>query len=349
MDLVRDVQERHELWIKASAWLSQLATTTQRTYLSIIREYCAFLGAPAGTRRAAEMVTAARTLHAEAYVLFLKQQKGEVPREVRISPRRGSIRGLNPRQSNATIAKKIMALRKCYEVLIAAELYHGPNPFSRHALPVPDPRGGRKRDTQMIPFDKVAKILSSVEDGPRAVRDRAVLSVLFGGGLRRSEVAKLMVGDIGISERGTTFLRLRDTKDGQDHLQALPEWAADAVLALRDEREAAGATIVDPLFVRWTGRGGLIPTEEPLGETAVYHLFKRACAACGLGPQYTPHSARATAITKLLDDGMPHREVQEFSRHSSIQMVEWYDKRRFGVDKSPAKGLSFGTGKKSAA
>jgi integrase len=63
--------------------------------------------------------------------------------------------------------------------------------------------------------------------------------------------------------------------------------------------------------------------------------------AVGAGPHVTPHSARATAITKLLTDGIPHREVQAFSRHASIQMVEHYDKRRFDVERSPAKGLEF--------
>ena len=53
------------------------------------------------------------------------------------------------------------------------------------------------------------------------------------------------------------------------------------------------------------------------------------------------HSARATAITRLLAEGIPHREVQEFSRHASIQMVELYDKRRIGVDKNPGRGLDY--------
>ncbi len=55
----------------------------------------------------------------------------------------------------------------------------------------------------------------------------------------------------------------------------------------------------------------------------------------------SPHSARATAITKLLDSGFSHRDVQEFSRHASVQMVEIYDKRRLQVDESPAKKLEF--------
>jgi integrase len=65
------------------------------------------------------------------------------------------------------------------------------------------------------------------------------------------------------------------------------------------------------------------------------------CKAAGSTEFVSPHSARATAITKLLADGLPHRLVQEFSRHSSIQMVELYDKRRVGVEDNPGAKLKF--------
>jgi integrase len=98
----------------------------------------------------------------------------------------------------------------------------------------------------------------------------------------------------------------------------------------------------DYLFIGFTGKGGQTITTKPMSDTGLYLLFKQYCMAAGAGMHATPHSARATAITKLLADGIPHREVQEFSRHSSIQMVEWYDKRRFSVEESPAKELSYG-------
>lgn len=341
MNIMHAVMDQHHLWLKAAAWLALLSVTTQRTYLSVIREYCAFLGAPAGTAAAADLILATTTMHAQAYVVHLKRQRGEVPRALRINPKRATSRLISATQSPATIAKKIMALRKLYEVLIAHEVYPRANPFGPHSMKVPDPKGGRKRETEMLNFEDVPLVLEAIEDSPRATRDRAILAVLFGGGLRRSEVAKLLLDDVGITPAGTTYLKLRSTKDGRDHMQALPDWAAAAVKELRHEREAQGACPADYLFCRWTGRGGMIATHEPLGEQSVYNVFKNACAQAGLGPQYTPHSARATAITKLLADGTPHREVQEFSRHKSVQMVEWYDKRRFGVDVNPAKGLSF--------
>lgn len=351
MTLVRDVAERHQVWLKVTAWLSHLAPTTQRTYVSIIREYSAFLGAAAGTNAAAELIASALPVHALSYAQHLKIQKGQAPRMTRLARRAGRPVGGhgNSSHSPATIAKKIMCLRKLYEVLIAHGAYDKANPFSPHLVPVPNPKGGRKRDTEALDFSEVPRVIEAIEEGPRATRDRAIICALFGGGLRRSEVVKLLVGDVARTHAGTTFLLLRNTKDGGDHQQALPEWAAEAVWALVEERLQAGAADGDPLVVTWTGRGGQIPTNRAMSDVSVYLIFRRACEAAGLSGAYTPHSARATAITKLLADGTPHREVQEFSRHKSVQMVEWYDKRRFGVDKSPAKGLSFPSLKKKAA
>lgn len=351
MALIREVTERHILWLKVAAWLAQLAPTTQRTYLSIIREYSAFLGGTAGTKAAAELVASALSVHALSYVQQLKRQRGQTPRLTRLARRMGKPPPMagSSSHSPATIAKKIMCLRKFYEVLIAHGCYHQANPFSPHLVPVPNPKGGRKRDTEALDFEEVPAVIEAIEDGPRATRDRAIICALFGGGLRRSEIVKLVVGDVARTHAGTAYLTLRHTKDGGDHQQALPEWAAEAVWALVEERLENGAAHDDPLFVTWTGRAGLVPTNRPMSCASVYHIFKRACEAAGLSGAYTPHSARATAITKLLADGTPHREVQEFSRHKSVQMVEWYDKRRFGVDKSPAKGLAFPTTKKKAA
>jgi integrase len=351
MGLIRDVTERHILWLKVAAWLAHLAPTTQRTYVSIIREYCAFLGGNAGTKVAAELMAQAVAVHALSYVQQLKQQRGQTPRINRLARRAGKPAPLQGRSAHspATIAKKIMCLRKLYEVLIAHGCYTGVNPFSPHLLPVPNPRGGRKRDTEALDFDEVPSVLEALEESPRATRDRAILCVLFGGGLRRSEVVKLLIGDVCRSAAGTSYLLLRSTKDGQDHQQAIPEWAAEAMWALVDERLERGAAEDEPLFVTWTGKGGRVQTDRPMNDASVYLIFKRACEAAGLSGAFTPHSARATAITKLLADGTPYREVQEFSRHKSVQMVEWYDKRRFGVDKSPAKGLAFPNSKKKAA
>ncbi len=55
----------------------------------------------------------------------------------------------------------------------------------------------------------------------------------------------------------------------------------------------------------------------------------------------TTDSTRATAITKLLTDGFDHKFVQKFSRHSSTQMVDVYDKRRLDIEDKPRLKLDY--------
>lgn len=344
------------VWLRISAFLSLKSPATRVTYSGIIAEWCRFLGAEAGTEKSSQLILHATDLHAIAYRKFLERRPGEKPR-YQMSAARASSRevsrptpaarvgkktGLESTQSNATIHKKFAALRRMYRMLMASALGLSENPFEADRVPPPPKDAGRKRPTQMIEFDLVLDIIQVPDAStPKGQRDRVILAVLFGAGLRRSELVSLRIGDVRRTSSGTTFLYLRYTKAKRDAEQALPAWAGEPLWELIRERKRLGAAEGDHLFVSFTGRAGAVMTNRRMSDTAVYLLFKRCCIAAGAGQFATPHSARATAITKLLADGVPHREVQEFSRHSSIQMVEWYDKRRFDVEQSPAKGLSF--------
>jgi integrase len=348
-----------KVWLRISAFLSLKSPATRVTYSGIVAEWCRFLRTEPGTPEAAEAMIEATDLHAIAYRKFLEQKPGEKPRMARMGGRVSSERGisvernsgrgvkkdgLDATQSNATIHKKFAALRRIYRMLVSSNLGIAENPFEADRVPPPPKDAGRKRPTQMIDFELVMEIVSIPDEKtPKGRRDRAILATLFGGGLRRSEVVGLRIGDIKKTSSGTTFLYLRHTKAKKDAEQAIPRWAAEHLWDLVRERKAQGALDGDYLFVGFTGKGGQTITTKPMSDTGLYLLFKQYCMAAGAGSFATPHSARATAITKLLADGIPHREVQEFSRHSSIQMVEWYDKRRFSVEESPAKELSYDT------
>ncbi len=347
------------VWLRISAFLSLKSPNTQDTYLGIIREWCSFLGAETGTEGAAQRIVQATDLHAIAYRNWLEKRPGEKPRSEpssaqRISqelarPQRRAAKkeGLEHTLSNATIAKKFAVLRRVYRMLIAGDCGVSVNPFDSDRVPPPPKDSGRKRPTRMIDFDKVMLVIEAVsERTPKGLRDKAILCALFGGALRRSEVRALRVGDVRISPKGTTYLYLRSTKAKRDAEQALPPWAATALERLAAARRTAGASEADYLFTSFTGRAGAVETSHPVSNSGIYKLFKRVCLKAGAGAHVSPHSARATAITRLLDSGIPHREVQEFSRHSSIQMVELYDKRRIGVDRNAARNLSFSSPKR---
>lgn len=340
------------LWLRISAFLSLKAPNTQRTYLGIINEWCTFLGGEAGSELAARKILKATDLEAIAYKGWLEKRLGQKPRyatsasssralnkKQRFAPKRD---GLQYTLANATIAKKFAALKRMYRMLIASKFDIHENPFDTDKVATPSAQSGQKRPTEMLDFKVVKKIIDLPDSKtPKGLRDRTILSTLFGGGLRRSELVALRLGDVQKTPKGTVYLRLRSTKAKRDADQALPSWAAQDIGRLLESRRESGAQDGDYLFISYRGKGGHTPTNEALSDSGLYKLFKTYCLLAGATKFATPHSARATAITKLLSEGISHREIQEFSRHASVQMVEVYDKRRIGVDENPAKDLEF--------
>jgi integrase/recombinase XerD len=350
-----------EVWMRLEAFLSTRSPNTQVTYLGIMKEWCLFLGAQAGTDKAANLVTSATDLHAIAYRKWLFSRPGQKPRYdqgsdiiegrkqksksvVKLNKKTANQKtsGLESTQTNATIWKKFAALRRMYRVLISAEFLSS-NPFDSDKVPPPAKDSGRKRPTEMLAFDLVKQVIDLPDEKTeKGLRDKAILAALFGGGLRRSEIASLRISDFRITRAGTCYLYLRSTKARKDAEQALPTWAATLIAKVIDQRRKLHkAKEGDFIFISYVGFAGLTPVNKPVSHSGIYKLFKQYCLMIGAGSHLSPHSARATAITKLLDQGLSHRFVQEFSRHSSIQMVEVYDKRRIGVDESAAKKLEF--------
>lgn len=349
-----------EFWVRLEAFLAMRSKQTYETYHGIVREWCQFLGAESGSDSGAHKLKSVSEVHAMAYIKWLSGQPGEIPRlqrkstpklkdRIEVLPQiennpRGQTKklGLDNLQSNATIVKKVAALRRIYRMLIGSGLVAGINPFDPDRVKAPPKESGRKRPTEMLPFENVKSVIAAADQKTiKGLQDQAILACLFGGALRRSEIVNLRIDDVRRSSKGTVFLHLRATKAGKDASQALPAWAAGILQIHLKECKKRGAQPIDPLFSSFRGKAGLIPTDQPISSSGVYKLFKMYCSRAGLGDFFTPHSARATAITKLLSEGIPHREVQEFSRHSSVQMVEHYDKRRIGVDESAAKDLDF--------
>ena len=352
VQLINTRKNANQLWLRISAFLSLKSLNTQRTYAGVVKEWCTFLGAEAGSEQAAELMLNVSDLQAVAYRVNLEKQIGQKPRyETSHSDSKALLKnrkqktkkdGMHSTLANATIKKKIAALRRIYRMILASDLGLKHNPFESDRIPPPSAASGQKRPTEMIDFKLVQKIKNLPDSStPKGLRDKAVLAVLFGGGLRRSEVIVLRLADVKTSTRGTTFLNLRATKSKRDFDQALPEWSAKIVKQLLSARKREGAKDGDYLFISYRGKGGAIPTLIQLSDSGIYKLFKYYCLKAGAGKFVSPHSARATAITKLLEDGLGHREVQEFSRHASVQMVEVYDKRRISIDQSAAKNLDY--------
>lgn len=233
---------------------------------------------------------------------------------------------------NKTIRKALVLLKKAY-----ATLGHD-KAFLEALRLVKVSFRAERNPTRGIPFERVMDLVECPDvRTPHGRRDRAHIALLLGGGLRLGETLRLRIGDIKESVAGTLFLSLWETKSGVPQEQAISAQFSSYILAYKAERLLEGATRGDPFLVSYHKNGTLINVVRNARNCK--RSFKTYAKRLGLN--ISTHSCRATAITKLLADGLTYREVQEFSRHSSIKMVELYDKREFGVDNSPARYLKF--------
>lgn len=208
------------------------------------------------------------------------------------------------------------------------------NPFALYHRKRKTKHHGQVRPTPLVEFERVpAAIERCGLDDNKSLMHRCFLALCFGGGLRVSEAVQLRLCDISVDRHGVTTLRLVRAKTGRFQPQELPPWAAQEVLRYRAAREEEGAKPVSALLIQYRRSG---PLEESIDPRQARRMFNRAMETVGV--KASPHAARATSITKLLSDGLTHREVQEFSRHASIRSVEIYDKRTIP---NPARSLCY--------
>lgn len=340
------------------SFLRQKSKETYRTYKSVIEEWCRFLGSdikPINNQvlhQAADKIINVTQLQASLYRNWLDTKTGQAPRFSKSDSTQISTdninkdfffkTGLEANQTNSTIAKKLSILRRIYRLLIASEFNIRINPFDIDRIPTPKINSGQKRPTEMVDYKVVKKMLDLPDvSSYKGLQDKTILSLLFGAGLRRSELVNLKILDFKKTAKNNYYIILRATKSGKDYNLAVPKWVASLLTELITVRIKNKAQNIDPIFISFRGYAGLSPTNKQISTASIYNLFKKYAKLADAKNFISPHSARATAITKLLDQGFTHREVIEFSRHSSIQMVEVYDKKRKKVDENPSLDLEY--------
>lgn len=326
----RDSIHSKTLWIDMrdsfDDFLSLRSPETQRQYRGVVREFLAYLEIDSAQMpKAFPVIDKATT---RKYFEHLRHKEGQKSR----------IPGVSSDATPETVKRKIIILRRIWQHWEEMGLIEG-NPWV-FPWPANKKPQARKRPTKLIPFELVKRILSAPGDTKEGVRDSAILAILFGAGLRRKECCNLRLGHIEKSAAGTVFVRIV-AKGSFTCERALPGWAAVAVSNLLQQRKAEGASEHDFMFTRYIGMGQE-PKGTQLSEKTLYRLFKRYCGEAGLNyKHFSPHSARATAITKLLADGADWNSVKDFAGHSSIKTTEIYDKRSKDLEQSAAKNLKY--------
>jgi integrase/recombinase XerC len=157
----------------------------------------------------------------------------------------------------------------------------------------------------------------SEDDDPfeRAIasRDRAVLELLYGSGLRVGEVATLTVDRLDV-RRGRVLVLGKGSKERE---VPISEYAADAVRAyLREGRSAMAPEGSRQLFFN--------KRRKPFSERDIRSMVERYGATLLPGRRVTPHTLRHSFATHLLEGGADIRAVQELLGHASVATTQRY-------------------------
>jgi integrase len=146
-------------------------------------------------------------------------------------------------------------------------------------------------------------------------RQRAILAILYGAGLREEEAVRLEVADFDPTAR---TLRV-DGKGGKERLVPVPRFARFVEAWLLERGPEPG-----PLLCPVT-RGGRVVVRR-MSERGLAKGVARMVAAAGLA-HASPHDLRRTCITALLDAGADLGAVQDFAGHANVQTTRRYDRR----------------------
>ena len=169
--------------------------------------------------------------------------------------------------------------------------------------------------------EEVERLLNAVEgDEPLARRDRAILEVLYGCGLRISELVGLSLADVDL-EAGLLRAFGKGSKErmvpiGRLAHDALEVWLAPGGRPLLEPERWARRGDAEAVFLN--ARGGRLSRQGAWGIVRGYG------DKVGLGDRLTPHVLRHSCATHMLDHGADIRAVQELLGHASISTTQIY-------------------------
>jgi len=222
-------------------------------------------------------------------------------------------KGLSP----ATIARRVAAIRSFFRHQTLLGTRSG-NPAAELELP----RRRRTLPRTLSPAEAERLVEAASGTSPRALRDRALVELLYGAGLRVSEAVGLDKGSVDLDSRLVRCI-------GKGSKERVVPIGRQAVTALR-RYLSRGRPYLDKrhrpeLFLNAKGGG--------LTRAGVFLILRRLAGTAGLEPERVhPHLLRHSFATHLLEGGADLRSVQEMLGHADLATTELYthvsDRRR---------------------
>jgi len=248
---------------------------TLRAYATDLREFSEFL------RSQGASVKAADPSLVRAYLARLHQR----------------------RLARASIGRRLASVRSCFRFLARHGVIER-NP----ARQIRSPRQARRLPS-FVPKDESKELLDRpLGSSPAAMRDHAMLELLYATGIRAAECCGLDCADL---DRGLGTVRVMGKGDKE---RMVP--VGDAALAAVDRYLSARGRATGPLFTNQ--RGGRLTTRS------AQRIVGRQARLAGLDRRVTPHTLRHTFATHMLGEGADLRLIQELLGHSRLSTTQRY-------------------------
>ena len=212
--------------------------------------------------------------------------------------------------ASATVARKVAAIKSFFHYLTSeGGIVDDPtatldSPKVRKYLP------------KAISQEEVNELLNAptLREGPRALRDKAILELLYATGMRVSELVALNLGDVSLDSANARCVG----KGGKERIipiydqaiQAIAEYVEKGRLQLLREPDEKA------LFLNHRGRR--------LTRQGLWLIIKRYVEEVGIAVPVTPHTLRHSFATHMLSGGADLRNVQELLGHANISTTQVY-------------------------
>lgn len=217
----------------------------------------------------------------------------------------------NQEYASSTVARKVAAIRSFFHYLVErGQLEDDPT------ATLDSPRV-RKRLPKAVSQEDMERLLSEPARAqtPKALRDRALLEVLYATGLRVTELVSLNVDDVNLASAAVRVVRPKDQQERvlpvhQRALMPLQDYLERGrIQLLRDPQEAA-------LFLNHRGKR--------LTRQGLWLIVKHYVREVGISEEVTPHTLRHTFASHLLDKKAELEYVQQILGHANISTTQVY-------------------------
>src|SRR5580693_9514441 len=281
----RSVEELQKIWLNSLAHERRASPNTLRAYGDDLTRFLAFqrghLGGTVSEKSLAK-------LKAADFRAFIAARRSE---------------GLGA----GGVQRALAAIRNFYRFLAREEILENPNP---KAVRTPRQKRGLPRPLSEIDAARVIEQAGEHDIEWIGARDAALLTLLYGAGLRISEALSLKRGDVPLGD-GLTIMG----KGRKERLVPVLPLLREAVEHYAGKIPFSGAPGT-PLFLSRRGK--------PMSPREAQALMQRLRGRLGLDHRATPHALRHSFATHILQGGGDLRSVQELLGHASLSTTQTY-------------------------